>query len=170
MMHFVVMLLVLKLTFVVLWILVALLRGVLALWPVHRAWLERLVTAIRGSLVIPLLVVFVIGVTTIAVTAILPLEVVTTVLVILLVVMTVTSVTLFHQMADPLIITLAKFVMHLASYALFNLTFAFFAREPSAICELKMFSKYSASDSSLSLLRCRPPSTYFALSSLWKDI
>jgi hypothetical protein len=170
MMRFAVTLLVLKLSFVVLWVLVALLRGVLALWPVHQAWLERLVAAIRGSLVIPLLVAFVVGVTTIAVTVILSLVVVTMVLVVPLVVTTNTSVMLFCHMADLLIAPLAKFVMHLASHALFNLTFAFFAREPSATCKLKMFLKYSASDSSLSLLRRQPPSTYFALSYLWKDI
>ncbi len=73
MMCFVVTLLVLKLTFVILWVLVALLRGVLALWPMHQAWLEYLVATIRGSLVIPLLVAFVVGVTTISVTTILPL-------------------------------------------------------------------------------------------------
>jgi hypothetical protein len=108
----------------------------LALWPVHRAWLERLVTAIRGSLVIPLLVAFVVGVTTIAVTVILPLEVVTMVLVVLLVVTTVTSVTSFRHMADLLIVPLVKFVMHLASHALFDLTFAFLCQ--GAICYLRI--------------------------------
>ena len=94
-MHFVMTLLVLKLPFVIFWVLVALLRGVLALWPVHQAWFECLVTAIRGSLVPPFLVLFVIVVTTTAVTVILPLVVVTVVFAILPAVTTTTSVTLF---------------------------------------------------------------------------
>ncbi len=134
MMCFIVTLLVLNLMFVILWVLVALLRSVLALWPVHRAWLERLVAVIRGSLVIPLLVTFVIGVTTIAVTMILPLEVVMMVLVVPLVVTTVTSVTLFRHMADLLIVPLAKFVTHLMSHALFDLMFAFLSQ--GVICYL----------------------------------
>jgi hypothetical protein len=128
------MLLVLKLTFVGLWVLVALLRGVLALWSVHQAWLEPFVTAIRGSLVIPLLVAFVVVVTTITVTVILPLEVVTMVLVVPLGVTTVTSITLFCHMADLLIVPLAKFVTHLASHALFNLMFGLLCQ--GAICYL----------------------------------
>ena len=52
-MHFVMTFFVLKLTFVILGVLVALLGGVLALQPVHQAWLERLVAAIRGNLVLP---------------------------------------------------------------------------------------------------------------------
>ncbi len=135
-MHFIVTLLVLKLTFVVLWVLVALLRGVLALWPMHRALLECFVTVIRGSLVIPLLVAFVVVITTIAVTAILPLEVVMMVLVVPLVVMTVTSITMFCHMADLLIVLLAKCMTHLASHMLFDLTFAFLRQ--GAICYLQI--------------------------------
>jgi hypothetical protein len=134
MMCFVGMLLIFKLTFGVPWVLVALLRGVLALGPVYRAWLERLVIALRGNLAILLIVVFVVGVTTIAVTAILPLEVGATVLIRLLVVTTVTSVTSFHHMADLLIVPLAKLVTHLASHALLNLAFVLLRQ--GSICNL----------------------------------
>jgi hypothetical protein len=116
---------VLKLTFVNLGVLVALLRDVLALWPVHQAWLERLVAAIRGSLVLLFLVAFVVVVTTTAVTAILPLVVVVVLLTVLPAVATVTSMTLFCHKADLLVVPLAKFMMHLASHMLLNLTFAF---------------------------------------------
>ncbi len=43
----------LNLTFVVLGVLVELLEVVLALQPVHQAWLKRLVTAIRRGSVLP---------------------------------------------------------------------------------------------------------------------
>ncbi len=106
MMRFVGTLLVLKLAFGIPWVLVALLRGVLALGPVHQAWLERLVTALRESLVISLLVAFVVGVTTIAVTAILPLEVGVTVIVRPFVVTTVTSVISLVHMSELLFVAL----------------------------------------------------------------
>ncbi len=134
MMRFVGTLLIFKLTFGIPWVLVALLRGVIALGPVYQAWLERLVIELRGNLVIPLLVTFVLGVTTIAVTVILQLEVRATVLIRPLVVTTVTSVMLFHHMADLLIVTLAKLVTHLASYALLNLAFALLCQ--GSICNL----------------------------------
>jgi hypothetical protein len=105
--------------FIVLGILVALLGGVLALCPVHQAWLERLVVAIRRSFVLLFLVAFVIVVTMTAVIAILPLVVVAVVLVASPAVVTVTSVTLFHHTADLLIVPLAKFMIHLASHVLF---------------------------------------------------
>ena len=111
-----------NLTFIALRVLVALLGGVLALWPVHQAWLECLVTAIRRSLILPFLFAFVIVVTTIAVIAILPLVVVAIVLVVLPAVAIVFSVTLFCHMADLLIIPLAQFVMHFAFHALLSLT------------------------------------------------
>ncbi len=151
---------VLKLTLVILGVLVALLGGVLALRPVHRAWLEHLVGAIRRSLVLPFLVMFVVAVTMTAVITILPLVVMAVVLTALPAVATVTSVTLFCHKADLLVVPLAKFVTHLASHVLFNLTLAFFAREPSATYKLKMFLKYSATDSSVSLLRRWPLLTY----------
>jgi hypothetical protein len=59
-----------------------------------------------------------------------------TVLVVPLVVMIVTSVTLFRHMVDLLIVPLAKFVMHLTSHALFDLTFAFLCQ--GAICYLRI--------------------------------
>jgi hypothetical protein len=127
---------VLKLTFVILGVLVALLGGVLALWPMHQAWLERLVAVIRRSLVLPFLVAFVIVVTMTTVIAILPLVVVAVVLTALPAVATVTSVMLFCHKADILIVPLAMFVMHLASHALFNLTLAFLCQV--AICYLQI--------------------------------
>jgi hypothetical protein len=127
-------LLIFKLTFGISWVLVALLRGVIALGPVYQAWLEHLVIELRGNLVIPLLDAFVLGVTTIAVTVILPLEVGNTVLIRPLVVTTVTFVTLFHHMADCLIVPLTKPVMHLTSYALLDLAFALLCQ--GSICNL----------------------------------
>jgi hypothetical protein len=126
----------LKLTFIVFGILVALLGGVLALWPVHQAWLERLVTAIRRSLVLPLLFAFVVVVTTTTVIAILPLVVVAVVLIASPAVATVTSVTLFCHTADLLIVPLVKFMTYLASHALFDMTLAFLCQ--GAICYLQI--------------------------------
>jgi hypothetical protein len=170
MMHFMGALLVLNLMFVVPWVLVALLRGVLALRPMHWAWLELLVAAIRGSLVILLLVAFVVGVTTIPVAAILPLEVAARVLIRPFVVMTVTSIMPFRHQADLLIVPFAKLVTHIVSHALLDLAFAFLHQ--GTICYLWVDDviKYLASDSSVSSARCQPLSTYFALSSLWKDM
>ncbi len=146
------------------------LRGVFTLRPVHRAWLERLVVALSKNLVILFLVVLVVCVTTIAITAILPLEVGVTVLLRPFVATVVTSVTSFRHVAHLLIIPLAKLVTHLASDALLDLALAFLRQDPSATSVLKMLSKYSASDSSISSKRRRLLSTYLALSSLWKDI
>jgi hypothetical protein len=101
-----------------------------------------------------------------AVIAILPLIVVVIVLVALPAVAIITSVTLFRHTADLLMEPFAQFVIYLASHGLLELTSCFFAREPSATCKLKMFSKYSATDSSISLLRRWLLSMYFALSSL----
>ncbi len=92
---------------VVLGVLVALLGGVLALWLMHRAWLERLVAVIRRGPVLPFLLAFVIVVTATAVVAILPLVVVAIVLVASSAVVTITSVTLFRHTADLLIVPLA---------------------------------------------------------------
>ncbi len=116
---------VLKLRFVNLGVLVALLRGVLALWPVHQAWLKCLVATIRGSPVLLFLVAFVIVVTTTAVTTILLLVVVVVVLTVLPAAATITSVTSFCHKADLLVVPLAKFMTHLVSHALLNLTFVF---------------------------------------------
>ncbi len=136
MMHFMGTILVLKLKFCVPWVLVALLRGVLALRPVHRPWLEQLVIALSGNLVIPLFVAFVVGVTTIAITVILPLEVGTTVLLRPFVETVVTSVTLLRHVAHLLIIPPAKLVTHLASDALLDLVFAFLCQ--GSICNLSV--------------------------------
>ncbi len=123
-------------TFVVLGVLVALLGGVLALWPVHRAWLERLVTAIRRDPVLPFLFTFVIVIMTTTVVAILPLVVVAIVLVALPAVAIATSVTSFHHAAALLIKPFAQFVMHLVSHALLNLTFKFLCQ--GVICYLQI--------------------------------
>jgi hypothetical protein len=136
MMHFMGTLLVLKLTVHVPWVLVALLRGVLALRPVHQAWLEHLVIALSGNLVIPLLVAFVVGVTAIAITAILPLEVGAMVLLRPFVATVVTSVTSFRHVVHLLIILPAKLVMHLVSDALLDLAFAFLCQ--GSICNLSV--------------------------------
>jgi hypothetical protein len=91
----------------VLGILVALLGGVLALRSMHRAWLERLVAAIRRGPVLLFLLVLIIVAMTTTVIAILPLVVVVIVLIASPAVATVTSVALFHYTADLLIILLA---------------------------------------------------------------
>ncbi len=122
--------------FVILGVLVALLGGVLALRPVHQAWLERLVAAIRRSLVLPILVALVVVVTTTAVIAILPLVVVAVVLTASPAVATVTSVTLFCHKADLLVVPLARFMMHLTSHALFDLMLMFLCQ--GAICYLQI--------------------------------
>jgi hypothetical protein len=80
-MHLVLMFFVWNLMFIVLGVLVAFLRGVLALWQVHQAWIECLVIAIRRSLILPFPVAFVIVITTTAIVLILPLVVVAIVLV-----------------------------------------------------------------------------------------
>jgi hypothetical protein len=127
---------VLNLTFIILGILVALLGGVLALLPMHQAWLERLVTAIRRSLIFPFPFAFVVVVTTTAVIAILPLVVVGIILVALPAVAIITSMTLFHHTADLLIVPLAQFVTHSASHALLDLTLAFLCQ--GSICYLRI--------------------------------
>jgi hypothetical protein len=153
--------------FIALGVLVALLGGVLALWPVHQAWLERLIAAIRRSLILPFPFAFVVVVTMTAVIAILPLVVVTIVIVALPAVAIVTSVTLFCHTANLLIVPLAQFVTHFASHALLDLTLMFLCQGAiSAACKLKMFLKYSATDSSISSLRRWLLLAYFALSSL----
>jgi hypothetical protein len=152
--------------FIVLGVLVALLGGVLALRPVHQAWLKCLVAAIRRSLILLFPFAFVVVITTNAAIAILPLVVVAIVLVVLPAVVIITSVTSFHHTADLLIKPLAQFVIYLASHALLNLMLAFLCQ--GAICYLgiKIFLKDSATDSSISLLRRWLLLTYFALSSL----
>ncbi len=125
---------VLNLTFVILGVFVALLGGVLALRPVHRAWLECLVAAIRRGSVLLLLFTFVVVITTTAVVGILPLVVMAIVLVVLPAVAIVTSVTSFHHTADLLIALLAQFVTHLVSNALLNLMLLFLCQ--GAICYL----------------------------------
>ncbi len=122
--------------FIVLGVLVALLRGVLALWPVRQAWLERLVPAIRRSLILPFPFAFVIVIAMTAVVAILPLVVVAIVLVASPAVAIITSLTSFHHTADLLIKPLAQFVIYLTSHALLNLTLAFLWQ--GAICHLQI--------------------------------
>jgi hypothetical protein len=135
-MHLVLRFFVLNFTFVVLGVLVALLGGVLALWPVHQPWLERLVAAIRRGPVLLFLFPFVVIITTTAVIMILPLVAMVIVLVALPAVANVTSMTSFHHTTYLLIVPLAQFVMHLASHALLNLMLAFFCQ--GAICYLQI--------------------------------
>ncbi len=71
-MCFVVTFFVLRLMFGVLGALVALLGGVLALRPMHQAWHECLVAAIRRGFVLPSLVVFVVVVMMTVVIVVLP--------------------------------------------------------------------------------------------------
>ena len=115
---------VIGLTFCVPWILVTFLKGVFTLRPVHSAWLECLVVTFSRNLVILFLVAFVVGVTTIAIIAILPLEVGAMVPFRPSVAMVVTSVTSFCHVADLFIIPLAKLMMHVASDVLLDLAFA----------------------------------------------
>jgi hypothetical protein len=91
----------------VLGVLVALLRGVLALWSARRAWLERLVAVIRRGFVLLFLLALIVVATRTTVIAILPLVVMAIVLIASPAVGTVTSVTLFHVTADLLVVPLA---------------------------------------------------------------
>ena len=92
-----------NLTFVVLGVLVALLQHVLALQPMHQAWLECLITEIRRCSVLLFLFVFVLVITMTAVTTILPLVVMAIALIAMAAVTIVTSVMLFQHTADLLI-------------------------------------------------------------------
>ncbi len=116
---------VLNLMFVVLGVFVALLGGVLALQPMHQAWLECLVAAIGRGPVLLFLFAFVIVIITTAVVTILPLVVAAIVLVALPAVVIIISVRLFRHTADLLIKPLVQFVMHFTSHALLDLTLAF---------------------------------------------
>jgi hypothetical protein len=120
--------------FVVLGVFVALLGGVLALRPMHRAWRECLVAAIGRDPVLPFLFVFVIVITKTAVVAILPLVVMAIVLVALPAVAIVTSMRLFRRTADLLIKPLAQFATHFASHTLLDLMLTFPCQ--GAICYL----------------------------------
>jgi hypothetical protein len=91
----------------VLGVLVALLGGVLALQSMHRAWIEQLVATIGRGLVLLFLLALIIVASTTAVITILPLVVMAIVLIALPAVATVTSVMLFHDTADLLIVQLA---------------------------------------------------------------
>jgi hypothetical protein len=91
----------------VLGVLVALLGGVLALWPVCRACLECLIAAIRRGPVLLFLLALIVVATMTAVIAILPLVVVAIVLIALPAAAILTSVTLFCDMADLLVVPLA---------------------------------------------------------------
>ncbi len=122
--------------FIVLGVLVALLGGVLALQPVHQAWLEPLVAAIRRSLILLFPVTFVVVITTTAVIVILPLVVMEIVLVALPAVAIVISVTLFCHTADLFMEPLAQFMAYLTSHVLLDLTLAFPCQ--GAICYLRI--------------------------------
>jgi hypothetical protein len=142
-MHVVVMRLVLTffvvgLTLVlVLGVLIALLGGMFALWSMHRAWLERLVAAIRRSLVLLFLFALVVVATMTAVIAILPLVAVMMILAALPAVATVISLTMFRETADLLVVLLIELMimMHLASHAMLDLKLVFICK--GAICYLQ---------------------------------
>ncbi len=101
---------VLNLTFVILGVLVALLQHVLALQPMHQAWLECLIAAIRRCSVLLFLFAFVVVIMMAAVTTILPLVVMAIALIAMAAVTIVTSVMLFHHMADLLIKPLVQYL------------------------------------------------------------
>jgi hypothetical protein len=135
--HLVLMFFVKGLTLVlVLGIFVALLGGMLVLWSVRRKWLECLVVAFRRSLVLLFLFALVIVTTMTTVSAILPLVVMMMILVVLPAVATITSLTLFHDTADLLIVLLTEFMTHFASHAMLDLTLAFLRK--GAICYLQV--------------------------------
>jgi hypothetical protein len=115
---------------------VTLLRGVFTLRPVYQAWLERLVVLLSRNLVILFLVALVVCVTTIAIAAILPLEVGTMVPFRPSVATVVTSVTLFCHVADLLIVPLAKLMTHVTSDALLDLASALLCQ--GSICNLRV--------------------------------
>ncbi len=104
--------------------------------PVYQAWLERLFVVLSRNLVILFLVALVVSVTTIAITAILPLEVGTMVPFRPSVAMVVTSVTSFCHVADLFIVPLVKLMMHVASDALLDLVFALLCQ--LSICNLRI--------------------------------
>jgi hypothetical protein len=120
----------------VLGVLVALLRVMLAHWSVHRAWLECLVTMIRRSLVLLFLLVLVIVVTMTIVIAILPLVAMTMIHVALHAVAAVTPLTLFCDTADLLVVLLPEGMRHLMSHTMLDLMLAFLCK--GAICYLQI--------------------------------
>jgi hypothetical protein len=130
------MLPVIGLKFCITWNLATLLRGVFTLRPMYRAWLERFFVALSRNLVIPFLVALVVSVTTIAITAILPLEVGALEPFRPSVARVVTPVTSFCCVADLLIKPLAKLMMHIASDALLDLAFMLLLQR--SICNLRI--------------------------------
>jgi hypothetical protein len=84
----------------VLGVLVALLGDVLALWSVHRTWLECLVAAIKRSLVLLLLLALIVVAMTTAVIVILPFVVMVMIPIASPVVATLTPLALFCHTAD----------------------------------------------------------------------
>ena len=110
----------------VLGVVVALLGGMLAFWSVRRVWLECLVAATRRSFVFLFLFALVVVATMTAVIAILPLVVVTMILVAWPAEATVTSLTLFRDIADLLVVLLTELMTHLASHAMLDLMLALF--------------------------------------------
>jgi hypothetical protein len=117
-------------------VLIALFEGMIALWSMHRAWLERLVTTIRRSLFLLFLLALVVVVTMIIVVAILPLVVVMILRLAFSAVATVTPVTLFCDMADLLIVSPPERLMHLTLHVMLNLMLAFLCK--GAICHLQV--------------------------------
>jgi hypothetical protein len=122
--------------FLILGISVALLKHVLALWFMCRAWLEHLLTVIRQSLVVifPLMLVIVPTMTTVIASP--PLVVVIMERVASPTVVTVTPMTLFCDTRDLLAILFSELVTHLASHTILDLMLAFLCK--GAICHLQV--------------------------------
>jgi hypothetical protein len=116
-------------------VLVALFEGMIALWSVHRAWLECLVTAIRRSLVLLFLLTLVVVVAMIAVVRILPLVVMLIIRLALPAVATITPVTLFCDTMDLFIVSHPERLMQQRFRVMLNLTLAFLCK--GAICHLQ---------------------------------
>ncbi len=152
------------------WVLIALFKGVITLWSVCGAEFECLVTAIGRNLVLLLLLTFVVVGAAIAVVVTLPLVVLLMICLVMSATMDIVWVMLFCDMTDFLLVTLLKRETKLMFCMILDLTLAFICKGAITTWELKMFSKYSATDSSVSLQRRHLLSTYFVWSSEWKDM
>jgi hypothetical protein len=128
-MHLVMDLFVMDLMLVLIfWILVALFEGVITLWSVRGAGLECLVTMIRRNLVLLFLFAFVVIVAAVAVVATLPLVVLMIVCLVMPATAAVTSMTLFHDTMDLLLIMLLEGVAKLAFFAKLDLALTFLCK------------------------------------------
>jgi hypothetical protein len=161
-MRFVVALFIGEILVLISWIFVALVEQMLTLRPMDVAGLslKGLVFALGGSLVGP--VVAPVGVTLVPVVALVGATLVegSTMQVATLVAAIVVSVALTRKMANFVVVALRHLVAEFALCTKLDLLSHFFVREPSAICELKMMSKYLATVASVLSQRRRPLSRY----------